>query len=127
MQVLHPVCGGIDVHAAQLTACLRRVSEDGQITTALVNCGTTYRELIAFRPWLQEQQCPVVAMESTGVSGKPVSHVWSEAVEVCVANSHDVRQRPGHKTDQRDATWMAELLAHGLSKPRFVPPPEMRA
>jgi transposase len=127
MQVIHPVCCGIDVHAAQLTACLRRVSDDGQITTELVNCGTTYRELIAFRTWLQEHQCPVVAMESTGVYWKPVYHVLSEAVEVCVANSHDVRQRPGQKTDQRDATWIAELLAHGLIKPSFVPPPEIRA
>jgi transposase len=125
--VIHPVCCGIDGHSAQLTACLRRVSDDGQITTELVDCGTTYRELIAFRTWLQEQQCPVVAMESTGVSWKPVYHVLSEAVEVWVANSQEVRQRPGKKTDKRDATWIAELLAHGLSKPSFVPPPEMRA
>src|SRR5215510_1736698 len=127
MPVIHPVCCGIDGHAAQFTACLRRVSDDGQITIELVDCGTTYRALIAFRTWLQEQPCPVVAMESTGVSWTPVYHVLSEAVEVYVANSQDVRQRPGQKTDQRDATWMAELLAHGLIKPSFVPPPEMRA
>jgi transposase len=75
MHVIHPVCCGIDVHSAQLTACLHRVSDDGQITTELVDCGTTYRALIAFRSWLQEQQWPVVALESTGVSWKPVSHV----------------------------------------------------
>jgi hypothetical protein len=69
MQVIHPVCCGIDVHSAQLTACLRRVSDDGQITTELVDGGTTYRERIALRTWLQEQQCPVVAMESTGSTG----------------------------------------------------------
>jgi transposase len=91
MQVLHPVCCGIDVHSAQLTACLRRVSDDGQITTELIECGTTYRALIAFRTWLQEQQCPVVAMESTGVYWKPVYHVLSETVEVYVANSQDGR------------------------------------
>jgi hypothetical protein len=51
MQVIPPVCCGIDVHSAQLTACLRRVREDGQITTELVDCGTTYRELIALRTW----------------------------------------------------------------------------
>ena len=105
----------------------RRVSDDGQITTELVDCGTTYRALSAFRTWLQEQQCPVVAMESTGVYWKPVYHVLSEAVEVCVANSQDARQRPGKKTDESDATWIAELLAHGLIKPSFVPPPAMRA
>ncbi len=44
-----------------------------------------------------------------------------------MANSHAVRQPSGHKTDQRAATWSAELLAPGLIKPRGVPPPEMRA
>jgi hypothetical protein len=55
LPVLHPVCGGIDVHAAPLTACLRRVSDDGQSTTEVVDCGTTYRALIALRTWLQAQ------------------------------------------------------------------------
>jgi hypothetical protein len=33
MQVVHPVCCGLDVHQASLTACRRRMSDDGQITT----------------------------------------------------------------------------------------------
>ena len=49
MQVIHLICCGVYVHAAQLTACLRRVSEDGQITTEVVNCETTYHEPIALR------------------------------------------------------------------------------
>jgi transposase len=53
--------------------------------------------------------------------------VLSDTVEVHLANSRDVRQRPGKKTDKRDATWIAELLAHGLIKPSFVPPPKIRA
>jgi transposase len=127
MQVMHPVCCGIVVHAAQLTACLRRVSEDGQITTELVEYGTTYRELLACRSWLHKQHCPVVALESTGVYSKPVYHVLSDTVDVHLANSRDVRQRTGKKTDKRDATWIAELLAHGLITPRCVPPPTIRA
>ena len=77
MQVLHPVCCDIDVHAAQLTACLRRVSDEGQITTELVDCGTTYRELIAFRPWWQAQQCLVVALDLRYAS---VSLPWWHAL-----------------------------------------------
>ena len=65
--------------------------------------------------------------ESTGVSLKPISHVWNEVVAVWVAKSQDSRQRPGQKTDEWDATWMAELLAHGLIKPSIVSPPAMRA
>ena len=51
MHIVHPVCCGIDVHAALLTACLRRVSEDGQSTTEVVEDGTTYSDLLAFRSW----------------------------------------------------------------------------
>lgn len=127
MPMIHPVCCGIDVHAAQLTACRRQVSDEGQITTELVEWGTTYRELIALHTWMQALPCPMVAMESTGVSWKPVYHVLREAVAVWVAQSQEVRPRPGTKTDKREAIWMAELLAHGLIKPSFVPPPEMRA
>jgi transposase len=127
MPVLHPVCGGIDGHAAPLTACPRRVRDEGQSTTELVDGGTTYRARIALRTWLQEQPCPVVAVERTGVSWKLVYHVLSAVVAVGVAKSHDVRQRPGKKTDERDATWMAELLAPGVIQPSCVPPPEMRA
>ena len=47
MQVIHPVCCGIDCHQAQLTVCLRRDSEDGHITTQLREFGTTYKELLA--------------------------------------------------------------------------------
>ena len=38
-----------------------------------------------------------------------------------------MRRRPGHKTDPADACWIAELLAHGLIRPSFIPPPPIRA
>ncbi len=33
---------------------------------------------------------------------------------------------PGRKTDVKDAEWIAQLLEHGLLRPSFVPPPEIR-
>ena len=48
-------------------------------------------------------------------------------VEVLVGNAREMRPRPGHTTDPADARWIAELLAHGLIRPSFVPPPETRA
>lgn len=67
---MHPICGGIDVHQAQLTACLRRVDRDGQVTQEVREFATTYDALLRLSTWLTEQQCPVVAMESTGVSSQ---------------------------------------------------------
>jgi transposase len=117
----------MDGQAAQLTACLRRVSDEGQLTTELVDCGATSRERVAFRHGWQANQWPVGALERTGVSWKPGYHGLSETVEVWVATSRDGRQRPGNKTDTSDATWIAERLAHGLITPRWVPAPAMRA
>ena len=127
MQIVYAVCCGLDVHQATLTACLRRVSDDGQITTQLREDGTTYPELLALSDWLVAQDCPVVAMESTGVYWKPIYHVLSGVIEVVVGNARERRPRPGKKTDKADATWIAELLAHGLIRPSFVPPPAICA
>jgi transposase len=109
MQVVYPICCGIDVHQAQLTACLRQVDEGGHVTQEVWDFGTTTSALLALLEWLVEQHCPVVAMESTGVYWKPVYHVLSGAVDVLVGNPHEMRRRPGHKTDPADARWIAEL------------------
>ena len=71
--------------------------------------------------------CPVVALESTGVYWKPIYHVLVGVAEVFIGNAYDMRRRPGKKTDKADALGIAELLAHGLIPPRFLPPPEIRA
>lgn len=41
MQVVYPVCCGIDVHQAQLTACLRQVDGKGHVTQVVREFGTT--------------------------------------------------------------------------------------
>jgi transposase len=127
MQVVHPVCCGIDGHAAQSTACLRRVNNNGQISTEWRDFGTTYNQLLTLRAWLTEQGCPIVVLESTGVYWKPIYHVLVETLEVIIANARAVRQRPGKKTDKADAAWLADLLAHGLVEPSFIPPPAVQA
>jgi transposase len=127
MPVVHPICCDIDVHQAQLTACLRRVDADGQVTPEVRELATTYDALRTLSTWLTEEQCPVVALESTGVSWRPVYHVLVGTVDVLVGNAQEMRRRPGHKTDKADARWIAELLAHGLMRPSFVPPPPIGA
>lgn len=91
MPVVHPVCWGIDGHAAQLTAWLRQVHAGGQISTEWRDCGTTYAQLLALRAWRDEQGCPIVVLESTGVYWQPISHVLGETLEVVVAKARSVR------------------------------------
>jgi transposase len=41
-------------------------------------------------------------------------------------NAHHLRNVPGKKTDVQDAEWIAQLVEHGLVRPSFVPPREIR-
>ena len=61
-------------------------------------------------------------MEATGVYWKPVWHILSDGeFELVLANAAHVKNVPGRKTDVNDATWLADLLAHGLVRGSFVP------
>jgi transposase len=127
MHVMPPVCGGLDGQAVPLTACLRRGGDDGTIHPAWRDCGTTSDQLLALRAWLDEPGCPIVVLESPGVSWQPISHVLGERLAVVVPHAHTVRQRPGRKTDKAEAAWLAARLAHGLVEPRVIPPPAVPA
>ena len=61
-------------------------------------------------------------MEATGVYWKPVWHVLEGHVELVLANAAHIRNVPGRKTDMNDATWIADLLAHGRITASMVPP-----
>jgi transposase len=61
-------------------------------------------------------------MEATGVYWKPVWHVLDGHVTLVLANAMHIRNVPGRKSDMNDATWIADLLAHGLIRSSFVPP-----
>src|SRR5688572_25203861 len=120
MEVLHPRCAGLDVHKDTVVACVRCVSEPTH--SEVRTFATTTTELLALSDWLSSHRCTHVAMEASGVYWKPVWHVLEQDFELVLANSQHIRNVPGRKTDVNDATWIAELLAHGLIRSSFVPP-----
>src|SRR3954465_8545331 len=74
------------------------------------------------RPAGNETGCTHVAMEATGIYWRPVWHILAEhGFALVLANAAQVKNVPGRKTDVGDATWLAELLAHGLVRASFVP------
>ena len=121
MEVVHERCAGLDVHSRRISACARVVTERG-VSREVCSFGTSTRELREMAAWLESRGCTHVAMESTGVYWKPVWHVLEGRFELVLANAQQVRNMPGRKSDVNDATWIAELLAHGLIRPSFVPP-----
>ena len=126
MQTLVERACGLDVHQATVVACLLMVGKDGRVQKQMRTFGTTTRELVSLREWLLSQGCTHLAMESTGVYGKPVYAVLEGVLEIVVANAQHVKKVPGRKTDVKDAEWLADLLCHGLLRPSFVPPQPIR-
>ena len=43
-----------------------------------------------------------------------------------MANPQEVKARQGHKTDAKDAWWLAHLLRHAMVTPSFIPPRPQR-
>jgi transposase len=121
MEVLYSRCAGLDVHAGSLTACAR-IATGAEVTYEHRTVPTTTRGLLALAEWLTAHGCTHVAMEATGVYWKPVWHVLEEHVTLVLANAMHIRNVPGRKSDMNDATWIADLLAHGLIRSSFVPP-----
>ena len=55
-------------------------------------------------------------------TGSRCWHVLSDGnFTLVLANAAHVKNVPGRKTDVNDATWLADLLAHGLIRSSFVP------
>jgi transposase len=122
MKVVHEICCGIDVHAKMLVACLLLANGEKQIRSF----STMTDELLRLRDWLVAAQCRQVALESTGVYWKPVFNILEDALTVLLINPEHARALRGHKTDVKDAEWLADLLRHGLLRASFIPPPEIR-
>jgi transposase len=121
MDVVYARCAGLDVHQKTVVACARR-QEPGGVTHEVRTFGTSTRELLELADWLAARGATHVAMESTGVYWKPVWHVLEGSVQLVLANAMHIRNIPGRKSDVNDATWIADLLAHGLIRGSFVPP-----
>jgi transposase len=126
MEVMYPRCAGLDVHKETVVACVR-IMADGEVSRLVRTFATTTAKLVELGEWLETNGCTHVGMEATGVYWKPVWQVLADgSFELVLANAAHVKNVPGRKTDVNDATWLAELLAHGLVRASFVPEPEIQ-
>jgi transposase len=125
VQVLHPICCGLDVHKETVAACLIMQTDTGEQIEQREFCTFT-RDLRGLKEWLLQNECPVVAIESTGVYWRPIYNVLEGSVQVVLVNPRHTKHLPGRKTDISDSKWLAGLLRHGLVRGSFIPHEEVR-
>lgn len=121
MEIVYAHCGGIDVHKRVLAVCGLWTDEEGSHCEE-ATFGTYTRDLQALSEWFQTRGVKDVAMEATGPYWRPVWNVLEQhGFELTLANPSHIRAIPGHKTDRRDARWLADLHRHGLVPASYVP------
>ena len=127
MRIISKRCLGLDLHKKQITAHLRVQRRSNQAPLGEdLQFGTMPDELERLREWIVEQKVTDVVMESTSVYWMHLYELIEDVTNPLVANASHVKKVPGRKTDVGDAQWLAELGAHGLLRPSFVPPKEIR-
>ena len=127
MDVIHRRCAGLDVHQAEIAACVRLTTESDGVRAQGRRFSTTPAGLADLRAWLVSQGVTHVAMEATGVYWLPVYRELEAArLDLTLCNAHHVKNVPGRKTDQSDAAWLAQLMASGLLRKSFVPDARVR-
>ena len=119
-------CAGIDVGKKFLAVCVMVGPLQGEPQVEIRQFGTIRSQLDALRDWLKQQGVTQVALESTGSYWKPVFNALEDTVKVYLANPQEVKNRKGHKTDNKDGWWLAHLLRHAMIHPSFIPPRAIR-
>lgn len=127
MDVVHPRCAGIDISKKDAKVCVRIQGSDGSATTATVTTWTAMtNQILALRQHLLAQNVTCVVMEATSDYWRPFYYLLEDGVQVMLVNAREVKNVPGRKTDVSDASWLADLGAHGLVRASFVPPEPIR-
>ena len=127
MDVIVERPAALDVHKAQVTACVRIPGESRERRSEVREFSTMVGGLLVLRDWLKAHGVTQVAMEATSVYWKPVWAVLEDDFELLLVNARHVKNLPGRKTDVKDAEWLCQLLEAGLLRASFVPPKPIRA
>lgn len=115
------VCG-VDVHKQFFVAAL--LSQSGGST--IKRFQSDKPGLLEFKDWVLNEECELVALESTGIYWYSLYSTLEDHIEVTVANPYLIKNIPGRKTDIADVQWIAQLALNDLIKPSRIFPKKQR-
>ena len=111
------VCG-LDVHKDSVYLCI--LSSTGEIVEKVF--GVLTFQLAKMRDLMLKHHVQEVGMESTSVYWIPIWRVLDPHFKLKLVNPYFIKQLPGHKSDVKDAQWIAECMLKELVRGSFVPP-----
>ena len=111
------VCG-LDVHKDSVYLCI--LSSTGEIIEKVF--GVLTFQLAKMRDLMLKHHVQEVGMESTSVYWIPIWRILEPHFKLKLVNPYFIKQLPGHKSDVKDAQWIAECMLKELVRGSFVPP-----
>jgi transposase len=126
VNIVYPVCCGMDVHKNFLIACIATTDERNHTTHQIRRFSTFTGDLRKLADWLAQNNCRDVCMESSGKYWIPVFNTLEKTCNVCLTHPKYVKAIKGKKTDKKDAKWISELFKCDLVRSSFIPTPDIR-
>jgi len=128
MDVVEERCAGADVSKTDAKVCIRLPGTGKRARYEVRTFSTMSDGLLQLRDWLVDNQITRIGMEATASYWKPLFYLLeaTEGIEPWLLNAQHIKTVPGRKTDVKDCEWICRLVEHGLVRPSFVPPRDIR-
>lgn len=128
MDLIYPICCGLDVHKKTVVASIAvtdPVTFEAKYT--IKSFSTMNSDIVSLHDWLKFHNCNDVCMESTGKYWIPIFNILEQDMHVVLTHPKYVKAIKGKKTDKRDTKWISNLFRFDLVKSSFIPPADIRA
>ena len=117
---------GLDVHRDAVAVCVRLPGPRGGVHVEKARFTTTTGGLAVGRVAGGAGGGHGGHGGDRGVLEAGVLRARRTSSRLWLCNAQHVKNVPGRKTDLSDAEWLADVAAHGMVRPSFVPPPAIR-
>jgi transposase len=119
-------CCGLDVHKTWIYACIGITDANGRTDYKQARFSSFSKGLRELAEWLSKYDCKDVCMESSGKYWIPVFNILEKTCWVTLSHPKYTKPQKGNKTDRKDAKWICDLFMCDMTKPSFIPPPDIR-
>lgn len=128
MDLIYPICCGLDVHKKSVVASIAITDSVTLEANYIVKSFSTMNsDILNLRDWLISHNCKDICMESTGKYWIPIFNILEKDMHVVLTHPKYVKAIKGKKTDKRDAKWISNLFRFDIVRASFIPPEDIRA
>ena len=121
MDIVYPICCGVDVHKKFIVATIIKTTDQIRATYVKERFSTFNNSILKFKKWLIANNCYDVCMESTGKYWVPIYNLLEDTIRVTVASPKWVKAVKGNKDDVKDSKWIGDVFRLGLVPGSYIP------